>query len=113
MNNTIDRTIELSSLKINIPDILGVIDNPTDRPSAGFGCFRIMTPKDGDKRVIWDSRDFNQIREAKKMFDELIVEGLVPYKVGRNGRATSEVLVEFDPYCEEIIFLPLSMIVGG
>lgn len=102
-----------AAAKLKIPDSLGILDKPTDKAPQGFGCFRIMTPKDGDKRVVWDSRDFAQISEAKAMFDELVVQGLVPYRVGTNGRASSEVMVEFDPYAEEIIFLPVAMVAGG
>lgn len=101
------------SSKFKIPDNLGIIDNPSQKAPKGFGCFRIMTPQDGDKRVVWDSHDFAQISEAKTMFDELVVQGLVPYCVGLNGRASSEVMAEFDPYAEEIIFLPVSMVAGG
>lgn len=101
------------SAKLRIPDNLGIMDDPAQKAPEGFGCFRIMTPKDGDKRVVWDSRDFAQISEAKAMFDELVVQGLVPYCVGVNGRASSEVMAEFDPYAEEIIFLPVAMVAGG
>lgn len=101
------------SAKVSVPESLGIISDPTQKTPQGFGCFRIMTPKDGDKRVVWDSRDFAQISEAKAMFDELVVQGLVPYRVGVNGRASSEVMVEFDPYAEEIIFLPVAMVAGG
>jgi hypothetical protein len=101
------------SKTIKIPDNLGIMDSPSQKAPEGFGCFRIMTPQDGDKRVVWDSRDFAQITEAKSMFDELVIQGLVPYCVGVNGRASSEVMVEFDPYAEEIIFLPVAMVVGG
>lgn len=99
--------------KLKIPDNLGLMDDPAQKAPEGFGCFRIMTPKDGDKRVVWDSRDFSQISDAKAMFDELVVKGLIPYCVGINGRASSEVMVEFDPYAEEIIFLPIALVVGG
>lgn len=121
---TIDREIDIAMLRIGnspsnlsdkfvIPDNLGIMDDLNENAPEGFGCFRIMTPKDGDKRVVWDSRDFAQISEAKSMFDELVIKGLVPYCVGVNGRASSEVMVEFDPYAEEIIFLPVAMVVGG
>jgi hypothetical protein len=102
-----------AAVKLKIPDILGIMDGPTEKAPQGFGCLRIMTPKDGDKRVVWDSRDFAQITEAKAMFDELVLQGQVPYRVGTNGRASSEVMVEFDPYAEEIIFLPIAMVIGG
>jgi hypothetical protein len=101
------------SAKIKIPDSLQILDNPDERPPAGFGAFRIMTPKDGDKRVVWDKRDFAQIIEAKSMFDDCVAQGLVPYRVGVNGQATAEVMAEFDPHAEEIIFLPIAMVAGG
>lgn len=100
-----------ASIKLKVPDSLSLIQ--TEQAEKGFGCFRFMTPKDGDKRVVWDSRDFTQISEAKGMFDEAVVQGLVPYMVGVNGRASSEVMAEFDPYAEEIIFLPVAMVAGG
>jgi hypothetical protein len=117
---TIEREIEATLFKggrattnIRIPDCLGILENPADKAPQWFGTFRIMTPKDGDKRVVWDSRDFTQIREAKEMFDQLVAQGLIPYRVGINGQRTSEVMVEFDPYAEEIIFLPMAMVAGG
>lgn len=101
------------SAKIKIPDSLQILDTPDEKPPEGFGAFRIMTPKDGDKRVVWDKRDFAQIIEAKAMFDECVAQGLVPYLVGLDGRATAEVMTEFDPHAEEIIFLPIAMVAGG
>lgn len=100
-----------ASLKLKVPDNLELLEG--NKANPGFGCFRFMTPKDGDKRVVWDSRDFAQISEAKGMFDEAVLQGLVPYRVGVNGRASSEVMAEFDPYAEEIIFLPVAMVAGG
>jgi hypothetical protein len=76
-------------------------------------CFRFLTPKDGDKRVVWDSRDMDQIQEAKTMFDECVAKGFVPYRVGRDGKKTPEVMDEFDPDAEEVIFLPIRQVVGG
>ena len=76
-------------------------------------CFRFLTPKDGDKRVVWDSRDMEQIEDAKAMFDECVAKGLVPYWVGLDGKATVEVMDEFDPDAEEVIFLPIQQVVGG
>lgn len=96
---------------LDIPDSLDVPEN--FKPTPGLGCFRFMTPKDGDKRVVWDSRDFAQISDAKIMFDQAVLQGLVPYRVGVNGRASSDVMAEFDPYAEEIIFLPVSMVAAG
>lgn len=119
---TQDREIEIAmvrvgnkpgnaSVKLQIPDSLSILSE--NQPETSFGCFRFMTPKDGDKRVVWDSRDFAQIVDAKAMFDKAVAQGLVPYLVGVNGRASSEVMAEFDPYAEEVIFLPVAMVAGG
>ncbi len=91
--------------QVNVPDSL--------RANKGNRTYRILTQKDGDKRVVWDSNDLQQIIDAKTMFDECIQKGLVPYKVGTGGRATSEVMDEFDPDAEEVIFLPVAAVVGG
>lgn len=119
---TENKTIDVSLLRagnnpsnlsktIDIPDTLEIWDNR--KIPENFGVFRIMTPKDGDKRVVWDSRDFQQILDAKEMFNQLVANGLVPYKVGTNGRPSAEVMTEFDPHSEEVIFLPLGLVTGG
>lgn len=120
MSTVTNRKIQLQLLQhtnaakeFDIPESLGIIDDAKEVPPVGHGCFRIMTPNDGDKRVIWDSGDFAQIREAKEMFDELIAEGLVPYRVGTNGQASADVMDEFDPHAEEVIFIPMPMVAGG
>ena len=101
-----------ASSDIKIPKNLRILGD-NEKPQKGFGVFRVMTPQDGDKRIVWDCHDMQQIQEAKEMFDQLIQEGLVPYKVGVSGQATSEVMDEFDPWAEEVIFLPIRMVVGG
>lgn len=98
--------------KIGIPDSLRVLQDG-EVPKKGQHVFRILTVKDGDKRIVWDNRDINQIEDAKKMFDECIIAGLVPYCVGTNGKATSEVMDEFDAEAEEVIFLPIAQVAGG
>ena len=112
-------TIEFQTIKgsrasavIDVPKTLRVLaDN--EKPAKGWGCFRVMTAQDGDKRVVWDARDLDQIEEAKEMFDQLVQEGLVPYKVGIDGKATADVMDEFDPDAEEVIFLPVAAAVAG
>lgn len=115
-----ERIIEVPVIKgsnvmasIKIPDGLGLLEKPTDKPAKGFGCLRVLTEKEGDKRITWDSNDFSQIQEAKELFDQCIAEGLVPYRVGPDGKVTDEPIVEFDPYFEEVVMIPLSMVAGG
>jgi len=97
--------------RVRIPDSLNILDKAL--PAAGHGVMRVLTIKDGDKRVTWDARSFEQITDAKAMFDDLVSKGQVPYKVGLNGKATSEVMTTFDPHAEEIIFLPVALLTGG
>jgi hypothetical protein len=80
---------------------------------SNSGVLRIMTPKDGDKRVVWNRDSLAEISDAKKMFDDLSSSGLTPFKVGVGGKATAEIMDEFDPFAEEIIFMPRKMLAGG
>ena len=114
------RTLEINPLKgsninntIEVGDRLCLIENPKENPPPGYGCFRFISEKDGDKRYTWDSRDFLAIQQAKELFDKAVVEGLVPYRVGIDGKATAEVMTEFDAWAEEVLFLPADRIAGG
>lgn len=101
--------------KISIPSSLNVLPDKSEL-EKGKHLFRIMTAQDGDKRVVWDAYDLNQIEDAKAMFDELVLQGMVPYCIGRDGKP-AEVMTEFDPGAEEVLFLPVSkkagLVVGG
>jgi len=98
--------------EIQIPEKLRRLEDG-EVAEKGFGTFRIMSPKSGDDRIVWDCRDLDQIEDAKVMFDELVEKGLVPYKVGIDGKATSDVMDEFDAFAEEVIFLPVAAAVTG
>lgn len=121
MNNTFElRKVLVRPLKngnvkvqIDVPDSLGELEEPKEVAPATCGTFRIMTEDDGDKRYTWDRRDYTQIREAKDFFDKCVAEGLVPYRVGVGGKPSSEVMTEFDPYAEEVVFMPVAAAVGG
>jgi hypothetical protein len=108
-------TIKNSSktIKIEIPESLSVLENPKEIAPKGFGTLRIITPKDGDYRVVWNNNSFEQIKDAKETFDKLVSEGLIPYKVDVGGKKTSEIMTEFDAYAEEIIFCPIGIVTGG
>lgn len=75
--------------------------------------FRILSQKDGDTRIVWDSNSFDEIVEAKEIFDELVASGLVPYRVDIHGRRTPMVMDQFDPNAEEVLFAPIAMAMGG
>lgn len=105
-------TLKNSRISVDIPTKLMELKDG-EKPNEYQGCFRILTPKDGDKKLVWDTRDFAQIQEAKETFDKLVAEGLVPYRVGVDGKATVEVMDVFDPACGEVIFAAIGLLVGG
>lgn len=111
--------LDISSLKgsklgfkVDLPDSIRLLKDG-EKLKPGQCVMRVPTPDHGDERVVWDSGDFQQIADAKTMFDQLVCQDLTPYRVGVNGKATSEVMDEFDPFAEEIIFVPIAMVVGG
>jgi hypothetical protein len=115
-----NRTIEYSPIKgtrvkqtLEVSEKLDILEDPDAEPPKGFGCMRIQTIKDGDKRVIWDKTDPQQIAEAELTFNQLIVDGLDAFKVGLDGKKTSEKITEFDAEAEEIIFVQKAMVAGG
>lgn len=96
---------------VEVPDGIQILE---DEPVPdGHHCFRILDPEKGDERLTWDRQDFRQIKAAKDMFVKLIKKGLKPFKVGTDGKATSEAMSEFDPTAEEVIFLPQALVAGG
>lgn len=94
-----------------VPDSLQVTQ--AAKPPEGHGMFRFLSPKSGDDRVVWNRFSLTEIQDARQMFNDLVDKGLVPYRVGTDGRATSEVMDQFDPQAEEVIFLPVAMVAGG
>jgi hypothetical protein len=98
--------------EVELPEGIEVLPDGQE-PAPGHFCFRILDPLKGDERLTWDSRDFRQIKAAKDLFVSLLKKGLKPFRVGLGGKATSEVMTEFDPTAEEVIFLPHAMVAGG
>ena len=96
----------------DVPDDLTVLTGD-EKPNADQGCFRLLTEKAGDERVVWNRLNLAEVSAATEMFKDLVKKGLVPYKVGINGKATSEVMKEFDPMAEEVIFMPVRALAGG
>ena len=94
------------------------LESPSDSDFAqmqgkpDFGIFRILDQKEGDKRLVWNRLSMGDIREAHRMFDQFVSEGLAPYRVGGDGKQ-GESMKGFDPTAEEVIFLPIKMIAGG
>jgi len=93
-----------------VPDNLTILEEE-DVP-ADCGIFRIMT-EEGDTRIVWNKFSIAEINDAQKAFQELIAKGMMPYKVGVDGKPSSEEMKEFDPTAEEVVFLPMPMLAGG
>ena len=100
------------SENFDVPDELTVLAEG-ETPNSDQGCFRLLTEKAGDERVVWNRLNIAEINAAEEMFKSLIKKGLTPYKVGTGGKKTSEVMKIFDPLAEEVIFMPIRALVGG
>lgn len=108
------RTVDtFTKRKIRVPELLTILDDEKIDRAPDQMMFRIISAKDGDKRVVWNRFSLPEINAAKQMFLSLLAEGMVPYRVGSNGGASSVVMDEFDPSAEEVIFLPTQAIRGG
>lgn len=119
MTTAAPRTLDITPLMnarlkttVEIPDELKILEE-SEQPAAGHGTFRILHQQFGDKRITWDARILKEINAAKKLFLDLVKQGLTPYRVGVNGQKTSVAMSEFDPSAEEVIFVPMAMVAGG
>lgn len=60
----------------------------------------------GDKKTIWDRLNAIEVEAARKEFKFFKDSGYMAYKVeGKEGRR-GEILHEFDPQAERVIFAP-------
>lgn len=82
----------------------------------GHRLMSVPTEDAGDERFSWDANDFSQISEAKRFFNEMVAKGMVAFYVDPKGHRSGELMVEFDPHAEEMIFAPINVpraIAGG
>lgn len=73
------------------------------------GEIAIMGPH-GDLKVIWDADRPDEVKAAKKQFDELTEKGYIAFSVKKDGEK-NEKIHKFDAYAEKIILVP--MLKGG
>ena len=106
------RVFEHGKAKIEIPEELTILEDG-QQPADGQICWRFLSQKDGDKRVVWNSDSIPEINAAKSMFQTLVSQGMTPYRVAAGGGASPSVMNEFDPTAEEVIFMPTKMIAAG
>jgi hypothetical protein len=64
----------------------------------------------GDTRIEWDPASKDEVKMAKKAFDEAKRKKYLTYKVGADG-TRGELIREFDPTAERIVCTPQT--VGG
>jgi hypothetical protein len=74
------------------------------------GEMAVMTPTDGDLKIVWDSDKATETEHARKTFDEFKAKGYLAYKVNKAGDK-GEVMRSFEPEAEKIILAP--RMVGG
>jgi hypothetical protein len=70
---------------------------------------RVMGPE-GDTKIIWDADEKDEVKNARRTFDNLRSKGYTAYSVKKNGDK-KKVVTEFDPDAEKLIMVPA--MVGG
>lgn len=71
---------------------------------AGLLELRVLSTS-GDDRLAWDASDLAQLKEARAKFYELLDKGYLAFYVDdETGKETNEMITEFDPWCEEVLF---------
>lgn len=95
----------------DVPDGLQKLEDGQQIP-IGHHLFSIMNPS-GDDRLTWMKDSLKSIQAAKQAFVDFVKQGLKPYKVKTDGTVTAEIMDEFDPEAEEVIFLPGRPILAG
>jgi hypothetical protein len=63
---------------------------------------------EGHAEIAWNVEDFDSIKNAKAMFDDLIAKGYQAFVVDRDGASVGkgDRLTKFNPALEEIIMVP-------
>lgn len=97
--------------EIELPEDLSVLTDGSKGLECGM--FRILNQADGDKRIAWNRLSIASVRAAKDLFNKLILAGLKPFRVDADGKQDPEMMTEFDPAAEEVIFAPYPMLAGG
>lgn len=59
----------------------------------------------GDTKIIWDSKNADEVENAESQFKKLRKKGFLAYKVKKNGEK-AEMITEFDSEAEKIILSP-------
>src|SRR4051812_9992507 len=64
------------SARVRIPRPQGLLQlKRGEHPLPGWRVMRVPTVEAGDERYTWDADDFDQIREAKRFFNDMVAKG--------------------------------------
>lgn len=94
---------------MNAPTNTDVMESLAYLSQDGKGVMHILD-RTGDTKVIWDSKNDDEVSAAKTQFDTLRKKGFIAYKVTKTGEK-GEIITEFDSAVEKIILSP--PVVGG
>ncbi len=90
-------TEQHSAMGLNIADT-------TVTEDYTIGCMA-MPNLGGDLRVMWDSRNDDEVASARKQFKDMLTKGYLAYAAeGKDGHRGKQ-LKEFDPKVERIIMI--------
>jgi len=90
--------------------LVDAINKAGEETEAGKRLMRVMDPKAGDLKVVWDPDNTDETDQAEKTFDEMIAKGFTAYAVDRKGEK-AEVIQKFDPDADALILAP--RVIGG
>lgn len=87
--------------EVRIPGELHILE-PGEEPTQSQNCLRFLTPEDGDKRVVWDRYNLEDIKAARKMFEDFQEKGIRIFAVSEDGGPVDE-MKDFDAFAEEFL----------
>lgn len=84
---------------------VNAVDMTDFKSTNGIGEMATMD-RTGDTKVIWDSKNADEVENAQKQFDTLVkVKKFAAFAVNKDG-TKSEQIRAFDATLEKIIFVP-------
>lgn len=86
-----------------------MLDTNTElAPEQGMMC---VMNQEGDTKIIWDRRKTEEVENARRTFKHFIDKKYAAYSVRGKDGEKGDVIREFDPEAERIIFAP--PMIGG
>ena len=64
----------------------------------------------GDKQLSWNPEDEDEVKAARKKFNEMKLKGYTAYRItGKDDEEDDELISEFDPSAASIVMAPKSV----